>query len=153
MQIIQWYEKRWLIEQYFRTLKKQGLNVEDTRLKSGEAILRQTILALGPAVTVMKLVLAREEEAKEIEAESTFSTQQVKCLETLQSQYQGRTQKSQNPYPEKTLRWAAWVIARLGGWKGYKTDSPPGPITMYRGLKKFHTLFEMYTLLNNETFP
>jgi len=42
----------------------------------------------------------------------------------------------------ESLSWAAWVIARLGGWSGYASQRPPVPSTMSRGLKKFKTIKE-----------
>ncbi len=32
---------------------------------------------------------------------------------------------------------ASWMIARLGGWKGYASERKPGPITMHYGLIRF----------------
>ncbi len=39
------------------------------------------------------------------------------------------------------MSWVAWVIARLGGWSGYASESLPGPIVMLRGLQKFELQF------------
>jgi hypothetical protein len=50
---------------------------------------------------------------------------------------EGKTKKQINPYAKGSMAWAAWIIARLGGWNGYQSESPPGPITMLRGLQKF----------------
>ena len=41
------------------------------------------------------------------------------------------------PHPVRSLAWAAWIIARLGGWKGYPSERPPGPITFKHGLDYF----------------
>jgi len=47
-----------------------------------------------------------------------------------------------------TLAWAAWIIARLGGWKGYSTsESPPGSLTMRRGLDAFDRIWHGYTMV------
>jgi hypothetical protein len=35
----------------------------------------------------------------------------------------------------------SWIIARMGGWKGYQSTGKPGPITMKRGLDKFNVSF------------
>jgi hypothetical protein len=49
--------------------------------------------------------------------------------------------------PSGTLAWAAWIIARLGGWKSSsKSESPPGPLTMRRGLAQFDRIWHGYTL-------
>jgi hypothetical protein len=50
---------------------------------------------------------------------------------------EGKTEKQKNPYRKNSMSWASWLIARLGGWNGYSSESPPGPITMLRGLQKF----------------
>src|SRR5271163_2335465 len=61
-------------------------------------------------------------------------------------EYQGKTEKQKNPHPRGTLAWAAWCIARLGGWNGYAKERPPGPITFARGLQRFHAIAEGYKL-------
>jgi hypothetical protein len=40
----------------------------------------------------------------------------------LNKQMEGNTDKSENPYQENTLAFSAWVIARLAGWSGYKSQ-------------------------------
>ncbi|HMM92924.1 MAG TPA: IS4 family transposase, partial [Bradyrhizobium sp.] len=41
-----------------------------------------------------------------------------------------------NPHPPRSLAWASWIIARLGGWDGYPRTKP-GPITMRHGVEYF----------------
>ena len=40
--------------------------------------------------------------------------------------------------PMRSLAWAAWIIARLGGWNCYY--KPPGPITFRRGMAQFYPI-------------
>jgi hypothetical protein len=58
-------------------------------------------------------------------------------LENLQPELEGRTDKQKNPHQKGKLAWAAWIITRLGGWKGYASQVKPGPVTMLRGLQSF----------------
>ncbi|MDP2414315.1 hypothetical protein [Daejeonella sp.] len=44
---------------------------------------------------------------------------------------QGRTEKQKNPYSTKDLKRYAWVLARLGGWKGYESKRTPGITTLW----------------------
>ena len=51
-----------------------------------------------------------------------------------------------NPFRENSLPWAAWIIARLGGWSGYvKAHGRPGYITMKQGLDRFNQHLEIIT--------
>jgi hypothetical protein len=54
---------------------------------------------------------------------------------------QGRTQKQQNPYPPSSFAWTTWLIARLGGWSGYRSQRPPGMLTLIHGLRRFEAIF------------
>jgi hypothetical protein len=46
-----------------------------------------------------------------------------------------------------TLGWVSWTIARLGGWTGYASERPPGPITMHNGLQRFVAMVEGASLV------
>jgi len=44
----------------------------------------------------------------------------------LNQRMQGRTGRQQNHDPTASLAWAAWVVAKLGGWHEYE-PKPPDP--------------------------
>ena len=59
-QCIEWYCQRWHIEQTFRTVKSQGLDIESSLIESGEKLEKLAVLAFSAAVKVMQLVMARD---------------------------------------------------------------------------------------------
>jgi hypothetical protein len=135
LQIVDWYRLRWLIEQLFWTLKRQGFDIEASQLETAEAIAKLALLAIQAAVTVMELVRARDGQDPRPAAE-LFEPPEIEVMEALQPELEGRTQRQKNPWPKHSLAWATWTVARLGGWKGYSTaEQPPGPLTMQHGLK------------------
>ncbi|MEM6344797.1 MAG: IS4 family transposase [Bacteroidota bacterium] len=137
-EMIKWYEWRWQIEQLFRTLKKQGFQIEETELRTVEAIFKQSLLSFEAAFRVMRLVMARDQHEGQKISE-IFSQAEQRCLQKLNQTLEGKTLKQQNPFSPNQLAFASWVIARLGGWKGYQAQRPPGPIRMKRGLEQFRT--------------
>ena len=78
--------------------------------------------------------------------EHVFNEAERECLKQLNENLEGSTKKQQNPYQVEELGYGAWVIARLGGWKGYKSQRPPGVITIKRGLQRFETIFVGFSL-------
>jgi hypothetical protein len=144
LRIVKWYCLRWNIEQLFRTLKKQGLDIESSQVENGKSLIKLGILALFIAVKTMQLTMARAGKEQAITA--VFNEIECKVLSVVLPKLEGKTEKQKNPHQVDQLSWASWIIARLGGWKGYKSESPPGPITMLRGLKRFQSLLEGYQL-------
>jgi len=144
LQVIQWYRWRWRIEQLFAILKRVGLDLESTRLESVQAIERLSILALMVALRMLQLKEGRDD--KTLSATMTFSEPQQQCLQQVASKLQGRTRKQQNPFPPGSLPWASWLIARLGGWSGYRSQPPPGIRTLSQGLRKFEAIFQGWAL-------
>lgn len=147
MQVIRWYEMRWMIEQLFRLIKRKGFNVERCELQYLDAILKMTVLSFKAAFNVLRLMLARDKPHSQ-PISHMFTQGQRICLAVLNEKYQGNTTKQRNPYPPGQLSWAAWVIARMGGWKGLKSQGLPGPITMKRGLDQFYTYFDAWKLFS-----
>ena len=148
--IVDLYRLRWTIEQMFRTVKSQAIALEESFLADGDALECLGATALLAACAVMQLVQARGEAGLAHKASRLFNPTQIEVLKALVVKYQGKTEKQKNPHPPETLAWAAWQIARLGGWNGYASERPPGPITFSRGLKRFYAIVQGFTLAANE---
>jgi hypothetical protein len=147
-QIVHYYTRRWMIEQLFRTTKSEGFRLEDTELESVDAIFKQAAMAFQTACKVLQLVYARNRyDAQPIQ--QVFSEEEIQVLEHLSQEYEGQTLAQKNPFPKNQMSWAAWVIARLGGWKGYASKRPPGPMTMLWGLEKFAVFLHAWKSLQN----
>jgi hypothetical protein len=145
LQCVEWYRQRWHIEQLFRTLKKQGLNVEGSQVETGEGLTKLLCLAVQAAVRTMQLTLARDAE-RAAQAADVFDAHEIKIVQKILPTLEGKTQKQKNPHRAGSLAQAAWVVARLGGWKGYASEAKPGPITMLRGLQRIEALCEGWKL-------
>ncbi len=149
--IIDLYRRRWIVEQLFRTLKSQGLDLEDSFLSDGDALECLAATALIAAANVMQLVQGRGEAGSALPASRVFGPTEIAVLEALARKFEGKTEKQKNPHPEQSLAWAAWCIARAGGWNGYANERPPGPITFARGLRRFHAIAEGFALAANNS--
>lgn len=149
LQIILWYQKRWNVEQVFRLMKKQGLDIESSQVESAEGLMKLAVMALCAAIQIMQLVLARDGTTEQ-KTEDVFNEEEVVVLNQLLKMLEGKTAKQKNPYPKENLAWATWLIARLGGWQGYiKSEGPPGPITIRRGLTRFEGIYAGWNLSKN----
>lgn len=138
-QIVAWYKLRWIIEQFFRSMKSQGLRIEDSQLESADGLTKLVAIAAKAASIVIQLVQARN-GGEELPAEFAFSAEEIDVLKAINKSLQGKTELQKNHHPNKTLAWAAWIIAKLGGWSGYASHKPPGPITIHNGLAHFQVL-------------
>lgn len=153
LEITRWYSSRWHIEQLFRTLKKQGFQLESSQIEKGDSLIKLSIIALRAAVQTLQLSLSRQPELLDRPSSDVFSPDEETVLEAMQPRLEGKTDKQKNPYPTKKLAWAAWIIARLGGWKGYASERPPGPITMLNGQKEFASRYQGWKLAKDVCIP
>jgi len=151
--VIDLYGRRWIIEQLFRTLKSQALDIEQSFVEEGAALERLAAAALVAATTTLQLVHARGKAGRALPARRVFSPAEIETLQVLVPRLEGKTVKQKNPHPAETLAWGAWAIARLGGWMGYASERPPGPITMFHGLQRFHAMAEGYALAKDHLSP
>jgi Transposase DDE domain/Transposase DNA-binding len=148
MQIIEWYKQRWYIEQVHRLLKTEGFRIERTQLEQGWAIRKLTLLAMMAVLRILQMMLAYEDD-NEQPIDEVFTKEEQQCLEMINEQQQGKTEKLKNPSKPNTLKWGTWIIARVGGWKGYASSRKPGPIVLQKGLVKFYHMYQGWLLFKN----
>lgn len=146
-QIVNWYTMRWTIEQLFRVLKTQGLKIEDSQLATAERLLKLVAIAAKAAAITIQLLHARDGAGNQ-PAALAFAPHQVDALEALNTELEGKTALQKNPHAKHSLAWASWIIGRLGGWDGYPSSKPPGPITLKHGLEYFHAIALGWTMRN-----
>lgn len=150
--IINYYKLRWKVELIFASLKKKGLMIESSQIQSFEKMEKLIVITLLSAINIFHLISCRD-GTDDKEASLIFSKKQLEFLALLSTRIlAGRSEKQKNPFPINKMSWAAWVIARLGGWKGYKSERPPGHVTFIRGLEKFHTMYEGWMLVDFSCF-
>jgi hypothetical protein len=136
--IVEWYRQRWIIEQFFRVLKTQGLKLEDSQIGTADRLLKLVVIAAKAAVITIQLLQARDGGRQSVRI--AFNDGEINALVALNQQLEARSKRLKNPHPPETLAWAAWIIGRLGGWDGYPSTKPPGPITFKNGLEYFHAV-------------
>jgi hypothetical protein len=121
-QIVAWYQMRWIIEQVFRTLKTDGVDIETSQITRPANLLKLAVVALAD----------------------------VPALQAINATLQGPTEKLKNPFDCTSLAWLAWIAARMGGWAGYTSRGyrPAGPKTMARGLRSLDPMVAGWNLSN-----
>jgi Transposase DDE domain len=135
--IVGLYRMRWVVEEYFHTIKTAGFNIEQADIAEPEVMIRLVAAIAVAAVTVMQLVKGRDGTTNQSLLEA-FEPDDQPILEAISARLEGKTVRQKNPHPNGSLAFAAWVIARLGGWTGYYDK--PGPKTMRRGLDDFQRI-------------
>jgi hypothetical protein len=143
--IVDWYKQRWLIEQFFRVLKTQGFRLEDSQVATADRLLKLVAIAAKAAVITIQLLQARDGRGQQ-PIHLAFKANEVAALTALNQDIEAKSKRLKNPHPPDSLAWAAWIIGRLGGWDGYPSSKPPGPITMKHGLEYFHAVATGWSL-------
>ncbi len=129
------YRLRWRIEEVFRVLKSNGLDIEEGQLETADRLLNLAALGLVAAARIIQLVDARDGSHRP--ATDVIAAEDIVAATALSSSLEGESARQKNPHVPGSLAWLSWITARLGGWNCYY--KPPGPKTMARGLDR---LFE-----------
>src|SRR6202012_3286905 len=87
--VLGWYRQRWCIEQFFRTLKQQGLQLEDSQLETAERLIKLTAIAAQAAVAIMQLVQSRDGRSAQ-DAAIAFSPAEIDTLAALVPTLEGK---------------------------------------------------------------
>jgi DDE family transposase len=135
--IVELYRMRWAIEEYFHTQKTGGFDIEAADISDPEVMIRFAVAVAVAAVSVMQLVKARDGTTDQNLLE-VFEPADQSIIEAVSAKLEGRTARQKNVHPKGSLAFAAWVLARLGGWDGYY--GKPGPKTMRLGLQALQSI-------------
>lgn len=135
--VVDLYRRRWDIEEFFRTLKTAGFDLEAADIADPQAMANFAAAATVAAVTVRQLVQARDGTTDQ-RLSDAFEPHDQPVLQAVSVSLEGKTERQRNPHPKGSLAFAAWVIARLGGWTGYY--GKPGPKVMRIGLAEFRAI-------------
>jgi hypothetical protein len=129
---IDWYNKRWGIEEYHKTLKSV-CRIEDRQL--GDRTVWQNCLAIDLVVAwriehVKKLARTQPQAPCTI----AFDEREWQAVFALQ--------RPNQPLPSTppSVREITRLTAELGGFLGRKSDGEPGSITLARGLQRLHDI-------------
>jgi len=128
-QVVQIYRLRWRIEEVFRALKSNGLDLEATQIEAAHRLFKLAALGLAAATRIIQLVDARDGSSRP--ADDVADPALFEAFAAISKSLEGKTIRQKNPHTEGTLSWLAWITARLGGWNCYY--KPPGPKTMATG--------------------
>jgi hypothetical protein len=147
--MVEWYSARWYIEQLFRILKKQGFGIEETELESGWAIRKLVLMQMTAMLKILQMNIAYADPEGGQPIDEVFDDEEIAVLKKMNTKLQGNTKKLQNQNDPKKMKWATWIIGRLGGWKGYDSQGPPGVIVLKRGLDRLGYIIEGVNLVKD----
>jgi Transposase DDE domain len=145
--VIDLYRRRWIIEEYFRTLKTAGFDIEAADIGKPQAMISFVAAAAIAAVTIKQLVQARDGNTDQLLTDA-FDPDDQPVLEAVSASLAGKTPRQRNPHPTGSLAFAAWVVARLGGWTGYY--GKPGSQVMRRGIQEYRAIKYGTTLIPHD---
>lgn len=151
--MVEWYNARWYIEQLFRILKKQGFGIEETELENGWAIRKLVIMQMSALLKILQMNIAYADPEAGQPIEEVFDIEHIEILELMNIKLQGKSLKLQNHHNPKYTKWATWVVGRIGGWKGYDSQGPPGVIALKKGLDRLSYIIEGTKLIKDVGTP
>ena len=125
--IIEYYLARWMIEVYFRTLKT-GCKIEEIQLETVRRL--KNCLALYKIIAWRILSLTHlNRECPELPCDAVFAPEEWQPVWQI---------VKQEPPPKHAplLGDLMKLIAELGGYNNRATEPPPGPQTIWTGLRR-----------------
>ena len=128
-QAIEYYEMRWLVEEYHKALKT-GCRTEKRQLKTAGRL--EALVGLTSVVAVRLLQLKSLSRVNpDVPAKRVIPAIWLKMLKLAR--------KNLTKVHDLTVGQFYREVARLGGFIGRKSDGNPGWITIWRGWEKLNT--------------
>lgn len=127
------YTLRWRIEEFHRAWKSGHCNVEQSQLRSEQALRKWALVLAAVASRVERLkLLARS--TPQLPADAEFSEIELHALVLLKRRSKKKTETIPDTIP--SIQQATLWLAELGGYTGKSSGGPPGATTISRGLFK-----------------
>lgn len=143
VQILEWYSCRWEIEVFFKVLKS-GCRVEPLQLETTDR--RDPGLALYLIIAWRILFathLGREEPHQSCEI--VFTRDEWQAAHLLHD--------LPVPTSPPSLGEMLNLVARLGGYLNRSLDGPPGPQTIWKGLRRVREAVWLLQVLKRTSIP
>ncbi len=141
-EVVRLYRLRWRIEEVFRSLKSDGLDLEASQVTTAKRLLNLAALGIVAAVRNVQIVDARDGSSRP--ATDVIDAADIPAIAAICKTLEGSTARQRNPHKRGSLAWVSWVVARLGGWNCYYR--PPGPKTMAAGWNRLADRLEGFVL-------
>lgn len=137
-QIIDYYEQRWLVEEFHKAWKSDGTDVEALQLQSKDNLERVAVIQAFIAIRLLQLRAA----SRLADSHSCDTVLSEVCWKLLW------LKQEQKPLPSAApeLQWACIALAKLGGWYDSKRTGRPGWAALWRGWYKLAALQEGYLM-------
>lgn len=140
--LIDVYRMRWRIEEVFRALKTNGLDLEATQVEAADRLFKLAALGIAAATRIVQLVDARDSSLRP--AEDVIDSELIEPIHKIGKTLEGKTDRQKNHHLKGSLSWLSWIVARLGGWNCYY--KPPGPKTMAIGWRQLATMLNGFVI-------
>ena len=140
--LVRYYELRWRVEEFHKTWKTDGTEVEDLRLQHSDNILRIAIIKAFIAVRLLQLqnMAQRSELGKEVRCTACVKEMTWKLL-------WAKVEKDVLPDKIPSLHWLYYSLAKLGGWYDSKRNGRVGVKALWKGWLKLAEMVESAELL------
>ena len=136
--IMAWYLARWQIEVFFKTLKT-GCRVEAIQIKEGSRFLPCIAMYLIITWRIMYIThLSRTEPT--LDCNCCYSKDEWRTIYML-------NKKRKPPKVSPSIEVITRMLATMGGYLGRKSDGPPGPKTIWLGLRVLNNFLQSQNTL------
>lgn len=130
-QVVGWYERRWVIEEYHKCLKT-GMNIESFQFTDSERLQPAIALTSIAAITLLNLRDdSRREETKDRPATDYIDQEYVVVLSTW---------RHGKPKYTWTVQEFVLALARLSGHQNRRGDHPPGWQKLWKGWNELQAM-------------
>jgi hypothetical protein len=137
--IVEFYTQRWRIEEWHHILKS-GCTVQEHQNETAERLKRVIAIDVVLAWRIQLMTLLGR-EVPELSCEVFFDAWEVRVLEALEKHKGKRGVK-----PPFTLGQAIILVAMQGGYLARRSDPPPGPKCIWKGIIHLYNLATGYRL-------